>query len=327
MVILLTLTQPYGFIPGCSISSIIERERLRHGTISRSAPRAGGYGRAEVCTLRKPWGCAMISAPPKPPRPFSPIPSPKPKRLLKGKPMTLVAAFRCQNSGIMLIADREESDGYSRREVDKIYKVDVIACSCQVFIASAGFSGTIANAQWAVHRALNQSCVDGKNIILNHKEIIESGLKDFYKQYAANLKKQWVDALIVVAPLTNRVPILYRTERAMLVPKAYYAAEGSGKALSDYFADRLFGSSQFGGHTVLDKELMKKLGAFILREAEKSVDGVGMGADMWFIHEGNKSVQRFSSDEVKRIQDCIPLLNDALLPCLRNAIIPTDLAG
>ena len=48
---------------------------------------------------------------------------------------------------------------------------------------------------------------------------------------------------------------------------------------------------------------------------------------MWFIHEGNKSVQRFSSDEVKRIQDCIPLLNDALLPCLRNAIIPTDLAG
>jgi hypothetical protein len=72
---------------------------------------------------------------------------------------------------------------------------------------------------------------------------------------------------------------------------------------------------------------MKKLGAFILREAEKSSAGVGMGADMWFIHEGSKSVHRFSSDEVKRIQDCVPPLKDALFPFLSNALIPKDLAG
>jgi len=240
--------------------------------------------------------------------------------------MTLVAAFRCQNGGIMLISDREENDGYSRREVDKIYKIDVPACFCQVFIASAGFSGIIANLQWAVHRAVNQGCVDGKNIVLHHKGIIESGLKDFYAQYADKLT-EYPGALIVVAPLTARVPILYRTEQAMLDPEAYYAADGSGKALSDYFADRLFGSSQISGHTVLDKELMKKLGAFILREAEKAVAGVGMGADMQFIHEGDKRVQRFSSDEVKRIQDCIPPLKEALLPCLANASIPIKLTG
>jgi hypothetical protein len=72
----------------------------------------------------------MISPLPKPPRivvpkPFPrpfPIPKRLPKRMVK---MTLVAAFRCSSGAIMLLADREENDVITRREVDKIYKINM----------------------------------------------------------------------------------------------------------------------------------------------------------------------------------------------------------
>jgi len=42
--------------------------------------------------------------------------------------VTLVAAFRSGNGGILLCADREENEGYAKREVDKIYHIGMNAC-------------------------------------------------------------------------------------------------------------------------------------------------------------------------------------------------------
>ncbi len=185
----------------------------------------------------------MLSPLPKPhPRigvPY-PRPRPQPKRLPnRGKPMTLVAAFRCLRGGIMLIADREENDGYARHEVNKIYKINLVPC--QIFIAGAGPSGIVSNANSYIHEAFVKALSDGKDILAEHKNIVESALKELHKRYAANLKTGYLDLLIVVAPLNSQnVPMLYRTEAAMMVPEPYYAAYGSGKTLCDYFAERLY---------------------------------------------------------------------------------------
>jgi hypothetical protein len=64
------------------------------------------------------------------PKPHSIVPRPPRPKLDRlpdrGKLMTLAAAFRCQNGGILLCADREENDGVTKRQIDKIYHIKTI---------------------------------------------------------------------------------------------------------------------------------------------------------------------------------------------------------
>jgi len=235
--------------------------------------------------------------------------------------MTLVAAFRGPKGGILLCADREENDGYTRREVDKIYYFNMVPC--QVFVAGAGPSGIVTTADVEIRSALFKAHSDGANIIQEHKSIVESTLRDIHKRYAANLKSGYLDLLIVIAPLGQvMVPLLYRTELAMMVPEPYYAAYGSGKALCDYFSDRLY---EYGR---LDKDSMKVLATFILRETEKAASGVGLGADMWFIHEGDTSVHRISTGVIREFQALIPSIEESLWSDWKtNVKIPQQFTG
>jgi 20S proteasome alpha/beta subunit len=219
--------------------------------------------------------------------------------------MTLVAAFRCSKGGIMLCADREENDGFVRREVDKIFKFNLL--SAQLFIAGSGPSGMVAKASAEIGEALIKASLDGKDTQREHKDIIERCLRNFHKQYAPNLKSGYLDLLIVFALLDQRfAPTMYRTELAALIPEPIYCAYGAGKPICDYFADRLY------EHGRLDKDSMKVVGAFILREAEKAAAGVGMGSEIQFIHEGDKNVHRLSPGVVKEIQDLIPKIQESL---------------
>lgn len=235
--------------------------------------------------------------------------------------MTLVVAFRCSKGGILLCADREENDGYSRREVDKIYRFNFV--HCQVFLAGAGPSGVVIKASADIYQALHKAEMDGVDVVQDHQDVIEAALRQFHKQYAANLKAGYLDLIIVVAPLAqSRAPMIYRTELAMMVPEPFYCAYGSGKPICDYFADRLY---EYGR---LDKDSMKIMGAFILREAEKASAGVGLGNDMWFIHEGDKSVHLISKGVVKEIQDAIPSLAESLWADWKAKVqIPPHFAG
>lgn len=219
--------------------------------------------------------------------------------------MTLVAAFRCSKGGILLCADREENDGYFRREVDKIYKINTP--HAQFFIAGSGPSAMVTKVNNEINEALFKAESKGSDLRSEHKEVIEACLQRVHKQYAANLKGTFLELLLIFAPLDARfVPTLYRTDHAALIPEATYWAYGSGKPIADYFADRIYEY----GH--LDKDGMKIIAAFILREAEKAAVGVGLGADIWFIHEGEKAVHILSKGVVKEIQDCIPPISDSL---------------
>lgn len=153
--------------------------------------------------------------------------------------MTLVAAFRCPQDGILLCADGEEDDGYNKREVEKLYRISGLK-ECEVYIAGAGPSDAIAKTQFVLHEALS-GADSNTDLLKNHRALLESKLQEIHKQYAANLKEWPMQLLIVLAPRgENYIPILYRTNKAMLVPEYEYAAYGSGRPIADYLADRLF---------------------------------------------------------------------------------------
>jgi hypothetical protein len=52
--------------------------------------------------------------------------------------MTLVAAFRCREYGVLLCGDRKEDDGVAVREVEKIFHNTTGFPGFQIFMAGAG---------------------------------------------------------------------------------------------------------------------------------------------------------------------------------------------
>src|SRR5271165_6867460 len=100
------------------------------------------------------------------PRPYFPIPRPCPPRPKverlprRPHPMTLIAAFRCRNNGVLLCADREINDGVSKREVEKIYRI--LLKGCEIFIAGAGTSwDSITKAYAEIHESLHLAAEKG----------------------------------------------------------------------------------------------------------------------------------------------------------------------
>jgi hypothetical protein len=218
--------------------------------------------------------------------------------------MTLVAAFRTQKNGILFCADREEIEGDSKREIDKIHRI--LLKPCEVFMAGCGRTGIIANACGEIFSALKDDVDRGKDILSGHKGRIESGLGSIYRRYVKS-DQDAIDFLIVIAPHTlGSFPLLYKTEGTMLVQEPLYAAQGSGKTISDYFADRLYRQEY-------SNDALTLLAAFICREAEYKALGVGMGFDMIFIHDGDSATKRhLSPDAVRELQMHIPSLSDTI---------------
>ena len=222
--------------------------------------------------------------------------------------MTLVAAFRGRENGILLCSDREENDGFSKRAIDKIYRIRELL-PCEVFIAGAGPVSVIVNACGEIHRSFRRSADAGQDVLLEHRELLKSSLKMIQKEYAKTLREFPIGLIIVIAPRAlHTPPLLYRTDGEMLIPESGYAAYGSGKTISDYLADRLYKHG-------LQKYALALLAAFIFREAGESSVGVGLGTDMVFIHEGDKSLHIIPPSAVKEIEDGVPSLADAIYSC------------
>jgi 20S proteasome alpha/beta subunit len=217
--------------------------------------------------------------------------------------MTLVAAFRCRNNGILLCADREEDNGYVKRPFDKLYRISGIP-QCEIFLAGSGTTTAIQDARAEIHR---QMVADPKrDVLAEHRSLIEESLRIVHERNKADLKHWPLSFLIVIAPRGQEaIPALYRTDRTILISEPYYAAYGSGKPIADYFADHLYAHG-------LRSDLLAMLVTFIFREAEKSSSGVGLGNDMVFIHPGASGFQFLYTESIKEIEVGIPAVKDAL---------------
>jgi 20S proteasome alpha/beta subunit len=221
--------------------------------------------------------------------------------------MTLAAAFRCTRGGILLCSDQEWNDaGVSKRRVNKNYRISGLP-QCEFFISGAGPDTAVIKAWTKITKCLWEASNAGRDVLAEHQTILESALSAVCKQNAKTLKLWPMSLLIIVAPRAlDTVPMLYRTDADLLIDEPYYYAVGSGKPVADYLADRLY---EFGR---LDKRSLAIVAAFILKEAGDSSIGVGLGANMVFIHEGEKVMHYLSQEVIKEIQDGIPSLSAAI---------------
>jgi 20S proteasome alpha/beta subunit len=222
--------------------------------------------------------------------------------------MTLTNAFRARNGGVLLCADREENDSYAKTEVDKIYTITTDLKSCEVFISGAGPSEMLRKTKEHIHRTLLVADHDGKEVLAEHQALIESSLRRIYQEYETVLTQESMGLIIVVAPRTPSPPILYSTVEYRLDSQRLYCAHGSGRPISDYLADRLYNES-------MDTNVLKLLAVFIFREAERKAAGIGMGNDMWLIHDGGKTCREgLGWDVVEEMKRDIPQLAESLYP-------------
>lgn len=235
--------------------------------------------------------------------------------------MTLAAAFRGSKGGILLCADREWNDaGISKRETNKIFEVSKLP-DCDFFIAGSGPDAPIFRAYSDIRENLFKAAHRGADILEEYRAIFESTLYTVHQQFARMLKQWPMSFLIVAVPRAlDKAPVLYRTDGPALVPEPFYFSVGSGKPIADYLTGRLY---KFGE---LNKKSLVTIAAFILREASESCPGVGMGANMVFIREGDKYTHFIPPKAVKLIQDGIPPLGEAVSSYwLGFADIPDDL--
>jgi 20S proteasome alpha/beta subunit len=215
--------------------------------------------------------------------------------------------------GVLLCADREEDYGDTKREVDKICAIELP--SFQVFIAGSGPTSVVNQACLEIRHVLTQAFAAGEDMVKRHKPLIEETLKAIHKRYAANLKNWTLGLIVIFAPFDrSMVPLLYRTEWSMMVSEPFYVGYGAGKALSDYLADRLYDYER------IDDAHLLAVAAFIFREAEHSVGGVGLGVDMVFIREGAPFALKIGKENVKAIQEQIPPLGECVFSCWKDRI-------
>jgi 20S proteasome alpha/beta subunit len=226
--------------------------------------------------------------------------------------MTLIAAFRASQGGVLLCSDREEDDGISKKSVDKICRIRELT-SCEVFIAGAGPSTPIKNTNTEIHSSLKQYEDSGGDLVKGHHQVIESSLKSIYKRYAKVLQTWPMNLIVVVAPRAKGyVPILYHTDGEMLCPEPRYVAHGSGKAIADYLVGRLFADD-------LMTHWLLILAAFIFRESESSSSGVGFGCDMVLIHNGRKELRMIDHEALKEVERGLPPIVECLHECWMEA--------
>lgn len=246
-----------------------------------------------------------------------PRPVYKPRR---SKWMTLVAGFRSRNGGILLCADREENDGYGKREVDKIYRVQPLLPQCEVFIAGAGSAGVIANANLLIEEAFWRAEASGNNLLNTHRDLLQSTLEIIYEKYVKTSDDEIGLIIVVAFRESGRNPLLYSTQSRLLIPVENYVSQGTGKSVSDYLADQLY---KYG----TDRRELGLLAAFIFREAENSSAGVSFGPDMQFIFDGDRSFRNLGADNVKNLKNLAPSLRETIWShWAANVKFPEDLA-
>ena len=239
------------------------------------------------------------------PRPIVPRPFPVPttKRPLKGKPMTLVAGFRCSDGGILLCADREESGDGTKRSINKLREWK--GKNATFLFGASGTSAIIANLYTRLEVALAENEQD---LQTSHVKVIGDVLRSIHKDFEEF--DEWPEMVIaasfyqdIATPLTS---FLYGTVGSVLEPVAHYTCKGFGKDLGRYFFQRLFDFWPQRRQAVI-------MATFVFREAEDHLDGVGRGTDMMYLATQQRTVWTVPYEKhISDLEGRIPSLKDTL---------------
>jgi len=214
------------------------------------------------------------------------------------------------DSGILICADREESGDGTKRAVDKLVEFN-FRNSTFVFGAS-GVTAIIANLYTRLYEGLSANEDD---LLRSHTSIISDALRSVRNDFPEF--DDWVE-LVVSASFYRDVstPVasfLYGTVGSVLQPEAEYCCKGPGKDLARYFCHRLFSPWPDRRHAMI-------IAAFIFREVENHVEGVGFGTDMKYVATQHRKIQTIPSGDVAKLEEKIPILRETLIEYWRQKI-------
>jgi len=253
------------------------------------------------------------------PKPHPIIPQPKPERLPKRKAMTLIAGFPCSD-GILICADREESDGYARRAVHKITSFNLK--NSNYVIAGAGRSSILSNAIPRIEMALRKAEECGDDLLETHRSIIGNSLQLIHEELIWSSKdpeasERFINLIIAASFETVRgevVTALYGTDKD-IVSADFYVFKGIGSDLAHYFADKLFVPSPN------DRIWSIILATFIFREVRESIEGVGLGTEMVFLSGRKRGLRHeIGYEAIHDLEDGIISVRDALSTLWNNRV-------
>jgi hypothetical protein len=184
--------------------------------------------------------------------------------------MTIVAGFL--SSDVMLLcADKEEGDGYSKKEVKKI-----VHCEGNGWQADVGGAGPAAVLDLAFSKLKKEflSCANRDELAAQHEEMIRSVLLDIHERYVWPSKvKNYETELLIGINFKDSGFCLYRTQEYIPQPIDSYSCIGIGAVLGNYFASLLHSPS-------LTRTQMICAGAFIVREVRDFVSDCGRGTQI-----------------------------------------------
>jgi len=210
--------------------------------------------------------------------------------------VTLIAGIRCSD-GLVLVSDRQESDGDYKGSVRKIF--DYSDSTCQLAIATAGYS---ALADVAVKRI--EEAARAAKFADRHEEIIEAVLRELYERYIwdeeiPDTHEREISLIVGIYDTADRQYRLYRTCEEILQPiQSGYVCAGCGEEMGVYFLQRLYSPAS----TI--HEAMKLM-AFVVREAKESVGEVGLETEVVILTESGISRTLAADASVPRLADCV----------------------
>jgi 20S proteasome alpha/beta subunit len=231
--------------------------------------------------------------------------------------MTLVAGFRCADGGVLLGADRERSDQFGKRSVEKLFRI--LTKQGTFLVAGSGRASIVDNALMRLDIAL-KAAADKNDVVLfdKHREVIETVLYEIHEEYIWGNRDEHNRGVgfIIAASFRspNSTPFMYSTDEEILVPQQLYGCAGVGQDLAYYFADKLYNDH-------LSREGAALLAAFIFREVGQSVSGVGLGTDLWFLAAKDQGWYRLWPHRVRELEAVIPDIEKAISDAWNGKIV------
>jgi hypothetical protein len=185
--------------------------------------------------------------------------------------MTIVAGF-LSGDVMLLCADMEEGDGYSKREVKKIAHFD--GNGWQVDVGGSGPSAVLDLTFKKLKKEF-AACSNRDEMASDHEEIIRSVLQKVHEQYIwpSKVREYAIELLVGINLKDSQEFCLYRTQEYIPQPIESFCCIGLGAILGNYFASVLHSPS-------LTRTQMLYEGAFIIEEVREFVSDCGKGTQI-----------------------------------------------
>jgi hypothetical protein len=224
--------------------------------------------------------------------------------------MTAIAGFHCAD-GLLVCADMEESSGYSKRSVRKLYHAQFGAGNeaWEIVIGGAGSAIIIDNVIGRLGGLFARIVPPvGRRV----GQAIEEVLLAVHKRYIWPNKSTNHEfrLLIGLSPRTS-IPKEQRFITTVdIVPavehQASHVSIGVGADMVNYFADRLFTESMASQEAI-------QLATFIFREVKEAVSDCGKKTEMWFLpNDGVSPGVHIDPKQIEELENLLPDSTDLL---------------